>query len=245
MDIGSREIFPNNKITEAICQFSFNDSLDNNLFDNFSGEILSTKKYVKSEKIPMFHYNINLGDPTSTSKVNFNSIKISNENGDKIVQVFSSNISIHQVGNYNTWDLFLEDIKFIISIFNKIFKNKVTRFDLRAINVFDFNQNEKSNDYFKINVNIPNSELTTTNYNYTVEKVYEPNRCFGVIRGNSIKQDENRKFILDLSFVLLLGEDSLDLADESKNLEILNKGHICLHELFSNVIDEKIKNIIR
>jgi uncharacterized protein (TIGR04255 family) len=244
MDIKSREFFPNNKITEAICQFTFKTALDSNLFDEFSKVIISSGRYAKSEKIPAFHFNINLNDVTPT-KIETNSLKFSNDLGDKIVQVFPNNISIHQVGNYKTWELFIDDVNFIINQFNRYFENSFSRFDLRTINVFDFKIDENPNDYFNININSPYIPNENVNFNFTIEQVYEQNKSFGVIRVDCIRQPESRKFVLDLSSVLLVGDDPIKLQDSTKVKGVLDDSHVKLYKMFTEVINDNIKKIIR
>jgi uncharacterized protein (TIGR04255 family) len=244
MDLKPRELYPNNKITEAICQFTFKKSLENNLFDKFSSEIISTGQYVVTEKIPMFHITFNLNE-TETHPVPLNGLKIINHAGDKIIQVFSDNISVHQVGNYKSWEEFLEDIKKVYNEFRKVFDCEISRIDIRAINVFNFDLNENPHDFFTLHVNLPSPINSKYNYNFTIEKTYEENKSFGVIRGKCINQNESKNFILDLSYVLLAGEKSIDLKDESTIFAILETGHLKLHELFQSAINEETRKKIR
>jgi len=75
-------------------------------------------KYSNILEIPLIHFNFNLQDQNS-SQVNLNGLRISNNEKDKIVQIFTDNLSIHQVGNYQKWEIFSEDVYYILNEFQK------------------------------------------------------------------------------------------------------------------------------
>ena len=243
MSINNRELFKNNRLTEAICQFTFQSAIDESLLESFWLEMQKTKIYTEKTISPLVHFNINLQDRIPQQEI-FNGLKIENVLHNKVIQVFSGNISIHQVGNYESWEAFSTDVKLVLTAFRKIFNQAITRVDLRAINTFDLEKNQDSNKYFKVGINYPTDN--PYNYNFTIEQVFEANTKFGVIRGNSYNINEKvRKFLLDLNYVHLCMGVPIDLSDTSSIYKILEDGHLILHDLFNKSITEETKNLIR
>jgi uncharacterized protein (TIGR04255 family) len=169
MNQTGRELFNNNKVTEAICQFTFKENLEQEFVDNFY-ELIKVK-YSASQDVPKFHLNINSNNVAS--QIHLKGIKASNLTGDKVVQIFNDNVSVHQIGNYQTWEKFSEDIFFILNKLKEVTNSEIVRIDLRVINKFVFESDFNSQDYFNISIVYPNEYIQNSNYQYNLEQIYE------------------------------------------------------------------------
>ncbi|MCK6649781.1 MAG: TIGR04255 family protein [Bacteroidia bacterium] len=239
-----RELFPNNKITEALCQISFKSSIDLTKLNDF-WEILKAKNiYTEKQDQPLLQFTLNATDsvPTPTT---INGLRIQNETKDKVIQVFPDNISIHQVGNYTKWEDFRNNIYSIIDIFKKIFFADIIRIDLRTINNFDLDLSVDLKKFFKIYLNVPSNLTNPYNFNFSIEQAYEPNRSFGVIRVNSINQNDTKKVTFDISYVLLCDESKISLNDSEVLSKELENGHSKLNGIFMDSITEETKSLIK
>lgn len=244
MDITSRKLFNNNKITEAICQFTFNTHPDTNLYSQFCESILSSNIYTEKQEIPLIHFNINLSQ-SSQEKLIFNGLKLLNKKKDKVIQLLHNNLSIHQVGHYQKWELFQKDILAVLIPFQKIFNCQIVRIDLRTINIFDdFKNDSKLEDYFKINLRFPTNLIPSSNYSFALEHTYEHGKI-GVVRGNYIKQQNAEKFVYDLSYVLLCQDNAIDIHNTTIIVQKLEEGHLKLYDLFINSITDKTEKLIQ
>jgi uncharacterized protein (TIGR04255 family) len=239
-----RELFPNNKITEALCQISFESSIDLTKLNDF-WEILKTKNiYTEKQDQPLLQFTLNATDivPTRTT---INGLRIQNETKDKVIQVFPDNISIHQVGNYTKWEDFRSNIYSIIDIFKKVFSADIIRIDLRTINNFDLDLSVDLKKFFRIYLNVPSSLTNPYNFNFSIEQAYEPNKSFGVIRINSINQNDTKKVTFDISYVLLCNESKISLNDSEVLSKELENGHSKLNGIFMDSITEETKSLIK
>lgn len=238
----SRELFENNKITESLCQFSFKQHLD----PKFFATVVETLgiKYPVVQEIPLVHFNFNFQDQ-NPEKSQSNGFRLQNEKGDKVIQLFTDNISIHQIGNYQRWEVFREDIYFVIEILSKSIVGEIGRIDLRAINVFEFDEAFDANKYFNVTLNYPNSFVQHSNFHYTLEQVYSPSKCAGVIRGNYLKEKNGVKFVLDLSYVNWLLDEKLQSSDLDSIKPKLEDGHMRLYNLFVQAISDNTRAIIK
>lgn len=239
-----KEIFENNKIKEALCQFRFEESIDTSKFNLFFEELKKGGVYVEKQDIPMLHVSFNISEATPT-QIAFNGLKISSSSNDKVIQIFSDNLSIHQVGSYTTWEDYKEDIFTVFTVFNKIFNCSITRIDLRTINDFEFDINEDLKNYFNIFLTSPSCVVQPYNFNLSIEQTYEANTKFGVIRLNGYNQDEKQKVVFDLSYVLICTDDKIKVNDLNNLKDSLQFGHERLSELFKSSITDKTKNIIK
>lgn len=239
-----KEIFENNKIKEALCQFRFDDSIDTERFSLFFEELKKGGIFVEKQEIPMLHFTLNASEAVP-KQIAFNGLKIFNINNDKVIQLFSDNISIHQVGKYKAWEEFSEDIFNVLTAFNKVFNCKLARIDLRTINDFDFELNDDLKKYFHIFLNVPDCVVQPYNFNLAIEQAYEPAKKFSVIRLNGYNQDQKQKVVFDLSYVLICVEDKIKVSDFENLKKALEFGHIKLSELFTNSITKETKEIIK
>lgn len=238
-----KEIFENNKIKEALCQFRFEDSIDTEKFSLFFDELKKGGVFVDKQEIPMLHLTFN--SEAKPIQIPFNGLKISNSNKDKVIQLFSDNISIHQVGNYKVWEEFRDGIFDVLIAFNKVFDCNLIRVDLRTINDFEFEINEDLKKYFHIYLNSPDCVVQPYNFNLSIEQTYEPTKKFGAIRLNGYNQEEKQKVVFDLSYVLICAEDKIKISDFENLKNGLQFGHIKLSELFKNSITDETKKIIK
>jgi len=244
MTLKSRELFSNNKITEALCQIRFEHPVDANKFELFWTELQRENIYVEKQQMPMIHFNFNLSESTPTQST-FNGLKFINEKKDKVVQIFSDNISIHQVGNYQNWESFRDNIHQNITTLQKIFDCNVVRIDLRTINIFEFNENENLSDYFTIYLNTPPNDAQSFNFNFAIEHSYEPGNSFGVLRANGNINKGVKKIVLDLSYVFLCLENKINIQETEKLNAVLEDGHEKLYTLFITSVTDKTKKLIK
>lgn len=237
-----RELFENNKITEAICQFSFSNPIDLAKASDFFK--LIHDKYTEHQNVPLIHVNFNLAEANPT-KVELNGSRFLNDQKDKVVQLYSDNLSIHQVGNYQSWELFRADIEYVISSFASIFTCDVARIDLRTINVFNFDAPFKPSKYFEICLNYPSDFPYPINYNFSLEQVFEAGKTFGSIRGNSIQNDNQNTFILDLSYIDIYLENPIKMTVSENIKKSLELGHAKLYTIFTSVITDDTRELIK
>lgn len=243
MNITERELFENNKMTEALCQITFKQNLNSDFFDEFIKRI--KEKYSNVEHIPLFHFHFNFPEQ-NPQKIDSTGRKISNEKKDKVVQVFTNNISIHQVGDYQRWEIFREDIFYILNEFQKLTTIEIGRIDLRTINVFDFSEGFNVSDYFNVALNYPSGFIPNSNFQFSLEQIYVPDKCAGVLRGHFLKERTDKlKFILDLSYVNWLFDNNVTSNDIEKIKESLEEGHLKLYNLFTQTITDKTRELIK
>jgi uncharacterized protein (TIGR04255 family) len=241
MTEAGRELFNNNKITEAICQITFKENLESEFVDKFFEGIKA--KYSDSQDVPKFQLSFSSNKEASQKQLK--GIKASNLNGDKVVQIFSDNVSIHQVGNYQTWEDFREDIYFVLQKLAEISNCEVARIDLRAINKFSFEVGFKAEDYFKICFKYPAEYIQNSNYQFNLEQIFVPEKEAGVVRANCIHSNEEVNFILDLSYINWLFDTNIKIGDAEKIKETLEIGHLRLYKIFSQSITDRTKLIIK
>ena len=177
-------------------------------------------------------------------KVELKGYRISNEKKDKIVQVFTDNLSIHQVGKYQQWESFREDIYYILAEFQKETNIQIGRIDLRTINVFEFEKEFNANEYFNVALNYPSEFIQNSNYQFNQEQIFEKGKKAGVIRGNYIKENDKWKFILDLSYINWLLDENVSSNNTEKIKASLEDGHLKLYNLFIQTVTEKTKKLI-
>jgi uncharacterized protein (TIGR04255 family) len=237
-----REIFSKNKIVEAVCQFSITPNLGDLEIETIRHQFNETKRYESFKTVSTIHLNINL-KKSSGEKIVLNGIRFQNKKGDKVVQIFPSKISVHQIGNYEKWEVFREDILKALNIVQHSVNNSVVRIDLKAMNIFDQKLNYKED--FNINLNYPDNLSDISKYNFSLEQVFEKGTKFGTVKGNYTKKESNEKFVLDLQFTYLSLNNSLNIKETNELLKILEEGHIRLNSLFMNAISDKTKQAIR
>lgn len=246
MSIESKEFFSKNKIQEAICQFTFKSPLDLKSMDELSKALTSTDRYTIIEQLPFFQFNFNLGNP-SESNVNqtqqLSSFKILNSAGDKVIQLFSNNLSIHQIGNYENWQKFREDIQYVLEKFSGFYDVEIARIDLRAINNFDFINLKNIKEYFRLSIDVPSGFEGTNAVSFSIEQVLEPNKTFVAVRANY--NTIQNCFLLDLNFIVFA--DSMNLKTTSKNEigTILDNGNLKLYNIFVSSLTDAAKKIIK
>lgn len=238
----TREIYRNNKITEALCQFTFNKHLDTAKYERICEGI--SQKYTIKQAIPLIHFNFNLKDQTP-EQIKLNGWRVNNSEQTKIAQIFSDNISIHQVKHYQQWEDFEIDISYVLDALNSLGGAEVGRIDLRVINVFEFDSNVNIEDYFKVFVKVPNSLSQKSGYNFQIEQVFESSKKIGVVRGNYQEEGEKKKMILDLSYIDLFLEHGLATTETNKLLLSLQEGRDRLYDLFIKSVTDKLIALIK
>lgn len=240
-----RIFFNNNKIKEAICQFSFKTPIEIDLVNKFWDILSKDGKYTKREQSPLVHFNINIFEPNKQLGTKSEENIFSNDNRDKVIKIFPNNLSIHQVGNYTKWEDFATDIKYVLLCFQQIFDVEIARFDIRAINDFEFEKNFNPNENFFIGVKYPDNLINSPNYTFTIEHPYVLGKIYGVVKVNFVSQNDKSNFILDLSYTHFTIDPSINIKDTDNIIEILTNGQIKLYELFFHSITEKTKKLIK
>lgn len=237
-----RELFDNNRIVESLCQFTFSPVQDNAIYGQFWDELKEEGKYATKENMPSFNLAIS-DDPKGITPSVVNTMKFLSENKEKIIQLKSNNISIHQLNSYLKWEDFKSDIDSAFVNFKNVTDNPIIeRVDLRAINVFEFDfKGFEITDYFNIYTVSPKS-TEQSNTSITIEYPLENGNSFLVVRLNSSKK-EKMNVVLDLSFVSI--GTNLGTNDYDKISEILEQGHIELYKMFTSLITDKTKELIK
>lgn len=244
MAIESRELFSKNKIQEAICQFTFKSPIDLKDLQSFANQIISTDRYKTVEPLPFFYFNINIGNPDNKDgqTKQLNGVKISNQNQDKVIQLFTNNLSIHQIGNYESWENFREDIQYVLEKFSTFYDVEIARIDLRKINNFDFITLANMRDYLSLSLDIPTGFGNTNAISFSLEQVLEPSKTFVAIRVNYNTAQNN--FILDLNYMVFADSIHLKTTEMDEIIRILDDGNIKLYKIFvSSLKENTIKHI--
>jgi len=238
-----RELFDNNKIVEALCQFTIKPVQDNTIYGQYWDLLQGEKIYSLKENISALNFSIASNDPAITPSL-VNAMKYSNAGKDKIIQLHNNNISIHQVKKYQKWELFKKDIDSAFQNFIKVSsKTTIERIDLRAINVFEFSfDGFKLSDYFNVHATFP-QQNSNVNTNITLEFPLEIKNSFVVLRLKTSMKDKNMNVVIDLSFVQL--EANIPSEDSKKVDEVLEFGHIEMYKLFTSVITATTKKLIK
>ena len=240
-----RELFNNNKIVEALCQFTFKPLQDNTIFGQYWNLIQAGNLYSVKENISALNFSIASNNVGITPSLG-NAMKYSNEKQDKIIQLHNNNISVHHVKNYQKWEVFKEDIDYAFQNFTKIAtKTIIERLDIRAINVFEFPMEDfKLCDYFNICISLPPKiSNNNSNTNITLEFPLENKQNFLVLRLNTSIKDKVNIVVLDLSFVNIAA--NIQGEDFKKIDDVLEYGHNEMHNLFTSVITDKTKSLIK
>lgn len=237
-----RILFENNRIVEALCQFTFKSVQDNTIFGQYWEHLQRAKIYTVKEDIKAVSFTL-VGNDGVTPTV-ANGMKFTSAVQDKIIQLHPNIISIHQVKKYQKWELFKNDIDAAFANFNEIANDTIIeRIDLRAINVYDFpTLNFKLSDYFTVYSNQPKN-IANTSTNITIEFPLKRKDCFIVLRINTSIQESKTNIVLDLSFVNI--QANLNSSDNKGIDDILQFGHLELYNLFSSVTTDKTKVLIK
>lgn len=238
----NRVLFDNNKIVEALCQFTFKPVQDNTIFGQYWDILQEEKIYTVKENVQAISFTV-VDNESGITPALTNAMKYTNAGQDKIIQLHNNNISIHQVKQYQKWEVFKTDIDNAFSKFNKVAtKNNIERIDLRAINVYDFAPSDfKLSDYFHVFTTQPES-IANANTNITLEYPLERKNTFVVLRIKTSVQPK-MNVVLDLSFVSI--ETNIP-SDDTKSIDdLLQYGHTELYKLFSSVITDKTKKLIK
>lgn len=236
-----KEVFDNNKIVEALCQFTFKSHQDNTVYGQFWDLLSQEKKFINKENLTTFNFTMKGNDATVTPSI-VNAMKYSSADNQKVIQLHNNNISIHQIGNYQKWENFKDDIDYGLNNFNLVSKTTFERIDLRSINIFEFPLDGfVLSDYFNIFAKYPKG-VKNPNENLTLEFPLEKDNNYVVIRLSSNIQ-EKINVVLDLSYICLNGNLS---SDNKKEIDaILEYGSKELYKLFESSITEKTKQLIR
>jgi uncharacterized protein (TIGR04255 family) len=94
-------------------------------------------------------------------------------------------------------------------------------------------------------LDVPSSLTNPYNFNFSIEQTYEPNKSFGVIRVNSINQNDTKKVTFDISYVLLCNESKISINDSEVLSKELENGHSKLNGIFMDSITEETKSLIK
>lgn len=237
-----RVLFDNNKIVEALCQFTFKPVQDNTIFGQYWDSLKEDGIYNTKENVQAISFTVAGNEPGITPAL-ASAMKFTNDSQDKIIQLHNNNISIHQVKGYQKWEVFKCDIDNAFSKFNEVASNNlVERIDLRAINVFDFPLSSfKLNDYFNIYTVQPQN-ISNASLNITLEFPLERKNTFAVLRLKTSVQPK-MNIVLDISFVSM--ETNIQSSDTDSINDLLQFGHDELYKLFSSIITDKTKNLIK
>lgn len=238
----NRVLFDNNKIVEALCQFTFKPIQDNTIFGQYWDLLQMEKVYTVKENVQAISFTV-VGSDAGITPTLASAMKFTNEAQDKIIQLHNNNISIHQVKQYQKWEFFKTDIDNAFNKFNQVAtKNNVDRIDLRAINVYDFEPEDfKLSDYFNVFTTQPES-IANANINITLEYPLDRKNTFVVLRLKTAIQPK-MNIVLDLSFVSI--ETNIPSSDTQSIDDLLQYGHVELYKLFTSVVTEKTKNLIK
>lgn len=237
-----RVLFDNNKIVEALCQFTFKSIQDNTIFGRFWDSLKEDGIYTNKENVQAIRFSLD-GDEPGITPALASAMKFTNNTQNKIIQLHNNNISIHQVKGYQKWEVFKTEIDNAFSKFNQVASNnELERIDLRAINVFDFPvSNFELNDYFNIYTVQPQN-ISNASLNITLEYPLDRKNTFAVLRLKTSVQPRIN-VVLDLSFVSM--ETNIQSMDTDCIDDLLQFGHDELYKLFSSVLTDKTKNIIK
>lgn len=238
----SRELFDNNKIVEALCQFTFSPIQDNTIYGQFWDELKKGSVYTSKENISAFNFTLTDDEKGVTPSL-VNAMKFSNDSKEKVIQLHNNNISIHQLKSYLKWEIFKSEIDATFRKFNAVSNAPVIeRIDLRAINVFEFDSEEfELNEYFNIYPVCPDN-FDKPQTNITVEWPLPDGKSFIVARLNT-NQKQKMNVVLDLSYVVV--ETKLQSDEYEKVSELLEVGHAKLYSLFTSIITRKTKELIK
>jgi uncharacterized protein (TIGR04255 family) len=239
----NKDYFSKNRIQEALCQFAFKLPLDLSKVDDFGKSVIESGKYTKVEDIPLLHFNINFSESHFKPEQN-KGLKITNEAGDKVIQVFSDNLSIHQVGNYSTWEDFRDDIFLVLDLFIKIYESELGRIDLRAINNFDFIKEEKQiNEFLNFGISVPKMKSPSSTINFSFEQIVTPGKEFISIRSNF--NPDQKRMLFDLSYIWFLNDATVKISDRELIRRNLDIGNISLYEIFVSSLKDTAKKILK
>jgi|GEM_PF-4049222 len=242
MKTNQRELFENNCITEAICQFTFKQPLSSEMIEGLATRIGS--KYTELENIPLIHFNFDLNN-TNPSRSDSNGLRAFTQNRKKIIQIYTDNISVHQIGGYQTWEVFRDDIYFVLDKLKNLIPIEIGRIDLRTINVFEFDKEVNAVDYFHVSMTYPKSFIQHSNFQFNLEQIYKQGKSAGVIRGNYTRENGNLKFILDLSYINWMLDENINIEKLEEIKNKLEDGHLKNYNLFIDAITDKTRELIK
>ena len=244
-----REIFSNNKIREALCQFTFQEVKDNTIYGRYWDKLCNnnnTKEFSTKENISSFQFTMKGDNPGEIIPSMVNAMKFSTEDKRKVIQLHQKNLSIHQLGHYEKWEVYSEGIKYGLNTLTSLDTDiKLNRIDLRAINEFNFENKITIKDYFNIYplfdnnmpFNSPNTEIKLS------EKLDKDN--YYIITNISVQNEgETTNVIVDISFVAVFTEFQM-INNYEDVKECLEYGHDNLNKVFYNIITDKTKSLIK
>lgn len=241
-----REIFKNNKIREALCQFTFQESFDNTIYGEFWSKLNDSKdcNYCKKENISSFQFSVQGGTGSIVPNM-VNAMKFSNEEGDKVIQLFHNNLSIHNIGNYKQWEVFEEDIDATIEIFQENYNEiKINRVDLRAINEFEFDAGIEIEDYFKIHPSIDKDvPFNTPDIDMRLNEKLDDKGNFISMTIQKQVTGENVLVVVDISYTGIF-ETPVQITEYKTVKDRMEYGHSQLNSVFYNLITDKTREIL-
>jgi len=173
-------------------------------------------------------------------------IRARNEANSELLQFGPGIITANRL-KYTTWEDFLPSIKKITRAYLDVAKPQMTnRVGIRYINSFLIPESNTSiADYFKINIDIPDSMSMLNGFNLLLANTIEENEDLFNVRTKFLTDalapnEQGNKFILDIDCYMSLNT----LVDIEKIISIANKAHDIVGDIFEKIITDETRALM-
>lgn len=241
----SKRKYKNPAIKEAIFEAKFDyDSFDSaapgQIFEKIKSDY-PHKQDIKHELV-FLEKDVSIS-PLSMHKIQAPLIRARNEENSELLQ-FGPGIAVANRLKYSTWESFAPSIKKITSAYLEIAKPQaLTRVGMRYINSFLIPESDTNIfDYFKINIDIPNSLSTLSGFNLLLTNTIASEDLIFNVRTRFLTDalalnETGNKFILDIDCYV----SPSSIPDIEQIISLADKAHNILGDIFEDIITDRTR----
>jgi len=249
------ELYSKSPISEAICQFKFQNKEE---WDwTIPGIIYQKieKDYPIKKQLTTFGFNFPL-KPESVESTEFlpllrkpEGMQFLNKENNRMIQVQEKILSIFMLHPYSSWKDFKNRIMNTLEIYTKLLKPEgIVRIGLRYINNFNFLPKRfEVEKYFNYYPTFPNSTQATMGELIVRSTIPIPNienqeGFMHLLLYLNKVDNQTVNNILDLDMVYLQNDDNLIMIDKAG--DYIDKAHNYIKEKFESCITEELRKEI-
>jgi uncharacterized protein (TIGR04255 family) len=221
-------------LVEVVCEFRFkSESWDPTIAGVLYPKLeakFPKKESVKEGRVDFFFDGKTKGEPQmSRSESEFP--KFSDESGDNFLILKKNLVSIHNLKNYQGWDDYVENIKFVLEQYFAVGKpEKIERIGLRYVNKIDLPVKDFSfSNYFNINPTLVSGIISVDDINKMQAGIVSSDNGNEIVTQFVWKENKDKKeFILDIDYHVMTLEN-MDIENVDSQLK---KAHEKIENIF-------------
>ncbi|MEK7433273.1 MAG: TIGR04255 family protein [Cyanobacteriota bacterium] len=242
--------FKNHKITEALCAFRFESTIDNigiSLFGEYFNKIKSDGFIHQKDFEPLkFSFQINPSDRSSQNKIEEDNLTMLFTNSEKNFSILirQNYISFHALKNsYSGWDNFFNNyVKVYLEKYLELESNvSIKNTQMLYLNNFEIDINENLSDYLNC---VPNSQNfgESSEFYLLSQSNYKIKPNLDVILKTGLKIEDStslKKITLECNCISHKNNVNDDWV------KLINQSHDKAYDVFVKVTNDKFKEFIK